>query len=40
VKTLTVRVPLENVLTEDTIDYMRAKKAAIRAQFDEAEHHG
>ena len=40
VKTLTARIPLANEFTEGTVDYMRARKAAILAQLGEGNHHG
>jgi hypothetical protein len=40
VRTLTVHVPLANGFTEETVEYMRARKAAILAQFEKANHHG
>jgi hypothetical protein len=39
-KTCTVRIPLENEFTEDTVDYMRARKAAIQAQVGRGDHRG
>lgn len=39
VKTITVRIPLANQFTEDTVDYMRARKAARLAQLGEGNHH-
>jgi hypothetical protein len=39
-KTLTVRIPLANEFTEDTVDYMRARKAAIQAQYGKGDHRG
>ncbi len=39
-KTVTVHVPIQNEFNEDTVDYMRARKAAIRAQFKGAHYHG
>jgi hypothetical protein len=39
-KTVTVRIPAENEFTEATVDYMRARKAAILAQPGEGDHRG
>ena len=39
-KTLTVHIPFANEFTEDTIDYMWGRKAAILAQLKGTEHHG
>ncbi len=40
VKSVTVRIPLANELTEDAVDYMRGRKAAILAQQGKVDHHG
>jgi hypothetical protein len=40
VKTVTVRIPAENEFTEATVDYMRARKAAILAQPGGGDHRG
>ncbi len=39
IKTVTVRIPMTHEFTEDTVDYMRAKKAAILAQQGKVVHH-
>ncbi len=40
-KIRTVRVPTANEFTPDTVDYMRARKAAVLAQFEgRLDHHG
>jgi hypothetical protein len=39
-KTVTVRIPIANEFSEDTVDYMRAKKTEILAQHGKASHHG
>ncbi len=38
-KTVTVRIPMTHEFSEDTVDYMRAKKAAILAQQGKVIHH-
>jgi hypothetical protein len=40
VKTVTVRIPAANEFTEETVDYMRARKAAIQAQSGKVDHRG
>jgi hypothetical protein len=39
-KSVTVRIPVANELTEDTIDYMRDRKAARLARMGDADHDG
>jgi hypothetical protein len=40
VKTVSIRIPPVNEFTEDTVDYMRARKSAVLAQQGMVEHHG
>ena len=37
--TVTVRIPIGNVISETTIDYMRARKAKFMARFAKVNHH-
>jgi hypothetical protein len=37
--TVTVRIPIDNVMSDTTIDYMRATKAEFMARFAKVKHH-